>query len=246
MILSVMIDSREPTEYQTLTFGNVPTAVVALDAGDLLIATDDAAMLCIERKTPSDLLNTIREGRLLPQVARMREASRWAYLVVGGEMVRSPNGKVCTQNGHTMAETGWAWDAVQGALLTVQELGVSVVQCGEGTAQYEAAVMRLAARERGVAIVPPPRLPQVLSPGEAAIAALPGIGLERLAAVMRYAGSPAWALLALTEHSEKEHIPGIGEGTRRRVRAALGLDEDQELYILPTGAQIKEIRSNEH
>lgn len=241
MILSVMIDSREPQEYQTLTFGGVPTAVVALDAGDLLMATDDAAMLCIERKTPSDLLNTIREGRLLPQVARMRETSRWAYLVVGGEMVRSPNGKVCTQNGHTMVETGWGWDAVQGALLTVQELGVSVVHCGEGTAQYEAAVMRLAARERGTVIVPPPRQPQVLSPGQAAIAALPGIGLERLAAVMQYAGTPAWALLALTEHSEKEHIPGIGEVTRRKIRAALGLDEDQELWVLPTGAQIKEV-----
>ncbi len=246
MILSVMIDSREPSEYQQLHFGGVPTAVVALDAGDLLVATDDAAMLCIERKTPSDLLNTIREGRLFPQIARMREASVWSYLVISGEMVRSPNGKVCVQNGRGMTETGWGWNAVQGALLTVQELGVGVIQCGEGTVEYEGAVLRLASRERGAVIVPPPRVAQVLSAGEAAIAALPGIGLERLSVVMKYCGSPAWALLALTEHSEQEHIPGVGEGTRRKIRAALGLDEDQELYILPAGAQIKEVRPNEH
>ena len=37
---SVIIDSREPGWVQSLTFGGVPTATVALDAGDVWAAID--------------------------------------------------------------------------------------------------------------------------------------------------------------------------------------------------------------
>ena len=237
-ILSVMIDSREPEWVRKLTFGGVPTAVVALDAGDFLIATSDQKMLGIERKTSDDLLNTLKGDRLFPQVARLRELTEFAYLLVTGPLIPSAEGKAITTR-----ITGWDWDAVQGALLTVQELGVSVVYA-KGDDDLEPAIQRLAGRRRENVRILPPRQPNILGAGEAAIAALPGIGLERLNSVMESVGTPFWALCALTEASESEHIPGIGPGTKRMIRRALGFTgeyEDLELAVLPAGTEARRV-----
>ena len=223
-ILSVMIDSREPEWVQKLTFGGVPVAATLLDAADVWIATEDGLLL-VERKTPSDLLNTLRDGdRLFGQCANMREYSQWCYLLITGELQRGANGKVwCEQR-----ETGWSWDSVQGALLTIQELGVGVIHCS-GDTDFEAAVMRLSARDRDTKRIEPPRLSHVLGHGEAVLAALPGVGLERVDALLQNCGTPAWSLVALTDDTV---VPGIGDGTKRRVREALGLDDWAEFTIL--------------
>jgi len=225
-ILSVMVDSREPEWVQKLTFGGAPTAVTMLEVGDVWVATDDAALLVIERKTPSDLLNTIREKRLFKQCAAMREHSEWCYLVIAGELQRGPAGHVFAER----RQTGWDWNSVQGALLTVQELGVGVIQCG-GDTDFEACVLRLAARDRGEKRIGPRRMSHVLSSGEACLAALPGVGLERVGSLLDYCGTPAWALVALTDGTEIK-VPGIGNGTKRRVRQALGLSDWAELAIV--------------
>jgi len=229
-ILSVMIDSREPKWVQGLTFGGVPTVVTALDAGDFLVATSDNRLLGIERKTSDDLLGTLAADRLFPQIERLRAATEFCYLLVTGPLLPSEDGHAITKR-----ITGWEWSALQGALLTVQELGCSVVYA-TGDEDLEPAIIRLAKRRREDVRILPPRQPNVLGPGEAAIASLPGIGLERLAAVLEKAGTPAWALVMLTQ-KDGEHVPGIGPATKQRIRRALGMDEDLEFVMLPTGAQ---------
>ncbi len=232
MITSVIIDSREPDWVQNLTFGGVPTAVTALEAGDFLVATADNCMLGIERKTSDDLLNTLKGDRLFSQVSRLRETTPWAYLLITGYLGPGPDGKTITSR-----QTGWDYSAVQGALLTVQELGVNVV-LSPGDHDLENSIIRLAKRERGQVRITPSRIPNFLGPGEAAIAALPGIGMERLEAVIRAAGSPAWALVMLTEH-HGEHVPGVGPATKASIRRALGLDDDLEFVILPIGTEVR-------
>ena len=232
-ILSVIIDSREPQWVQALTFGGVPTAVVALDAGDFLVATSDNRMLGIERKTSDDLLGTLAKDRLFPQIARLRKTTDFAYLLITGPLLPGPEGKTITNR-----VTGWDWSALQGALVTVQELGVNVVYA-TGDDDLEPAIIRLAHRRRDDARILPPRQPNVLGPGEAAIASLPGIGLERLQAVLDATGEPFWALVALTQ-SDGEHINGIGPATKQRIRNALGLSgkyADLELVALPKGTE---------
>jgi len=60
-IATAIIDSREPQWVQELTFGDVPTAVAALDYGDLHVLCEDDCTLVIERKTPDDFLNSLKE-----------------------------------------------------------------------------------------------------------------------------------------------------------------------------------------
>ena len=162
-VTSVIIDSREPQWVQNLKFGGVPTAVTALDAGDFLVACDDNRILAVERKTSDDLLSSIADERVFKQCAELKKQSDYAYLLITGPLIPSTDGSVITSR-----VTRWNWDAVQGALLDIQELGICVVH-SRGDLDLEAAVIRLANRNRDDVDIQPRRIPHILSPGEAAI-----------------------------------------------------------------------------
>jgi ERCC4-type nuclease len=227
-LVSAIIDSREPPHIQGLTFGGVPTVVSLLDSGDILAATDDACMLLVERKTATDFLGTLRDDRLFPQLSSMRAVTPWCYLVLCGDL-RPGIASKCYCDGK---DTGWNWSSVSGALLTVQELGVNVVWIGSD-ADFEQAVIRLGNRDRKSVKVLPPRDTSILSEGENVLVGLPGIGPEKAAALLNYCGSAASALQYLSDdHWEGPSAPGFANGTKRRVRRALGLTEDYVLAVV--------------
>jgi len=227
-ITAIFVDSREPEWVQKLTFGSAMTAVTALDHGDLLATCDDGSLLAVERKTSDDLLGSLTDDRLWPQLAGIRAQTPWAYLVVCGRLEPATNGNTLTDRG----ETKWPWASVQGALLKVQELGVMVVHCASDQ-DYESTVIRLSARSHSdTVVVTPAKSPKLLSEGEQILLALPGIGPEKVGAIMDYCGTAAWALCLLTEVESKERIPGIGIGIKKKIRAALGLQLEQELAVV--------------
>lgn len=231
MISAILIDSREPEWLQQLTFGGIPTSVTMLEHGDVLLAMDSGEMIAIERKSPSDFLNTLRDDRLFPQLTGLRALTPWAYLLICGELSRGADGKVFAEG----RMTGWAWAAVQGALLTAQELGVFVTYCG-GDTDFEAAVLRLGRRDRtGTLRVMPPRQPSILTAGEAALASLPGIGVEKVASLLDYCGSVAVSLQYLSDPvTGNERVSGIGPVIKANVRKALGLTDGYELCVVQT------------
>lgn len=196
-----------------------------MDAGDLLVATDDGSMLCIERKTASDFLNTLRDDRLMPQMLGIRSLTPWAYIAICGDLRCGQGGKALVDG----RESGWNWSSVQGALLTVQEIGVNVVWVPNDY-DFETTVLRLGNRDRSTVHVGPARNLVALSEAETILMSLPGIGPEKAQELMRYTGSAAWALWYLTDTTWKTPVgmDGIGEGTRRKVRHALGLVDSQE------------------
>jgi ERCC4-type nuclease len=225
-ISAIMIDSREPTWVQNLRFDGIPTSVQLLEQGDLMAACDGDLIL-VERKTPDDFLNSLKAGRLMLQLANMLTLTRWTYLMITGELKLGVNGEVVTSR-----VTGWNWDAVQGAILSIQEMGVYVVQC-QGDEDYEAAIIRLGNRDRSkITPVQPAKQPHVYSQAEAVLAALPGIGFKRLKPVLDAGGgSPAWAIALLTNLDEVENFPGVPYGDRQRIRNVLGLKSDEMLAI---------------
>lgn len=228
MLTAAMVDNREPAHIQALQFGNVPVAVLTLDCGDLWGSCADGALLVIERKTPDDLLASIKDGRLFQQAAAMRKQSEWAYLIVTGVMGYSKDGFVMTAH----RATGWRWNDVQGALLTVQDLGVSVITC-LGDEQYEDTVVRLAYRKREPEKSLAPRTQgRVLSMAEQILTSLPGIGLERAQTILaEYEGHAAHSIAWLTWTGTVSEIAGIGDGIKHQVRRALGLGADEWLTV---------------
>lgn len=227
-ITAAFVDSREPKWVQKLAFDGAMTAVTALDHGDLLATCDDETLLAVERKTADDLLGSLTDNRIWPQLAGIRAQTQWAYLVICGRLEPAPNGNTLTDRG----ETKWPWASVQGALLKAQELGVFVVHCANDQ-EYESTVIRLSARSHSDTMaIMPVKTPRLFNEAEQILLSFPGIGPERLGAIMDYCGTPAWALVMLTEATSKERLPGIGPGIKGKIRTVLRLKPDEELAIV--------------
>jgi ERCC4-type nuclease len=234
MITAILIDSREPSWIQQLDFG-APSTVTALGYGDLQLLTQDECVITIERKTPDDFLNTLSGDRLFPQLAPLAEisiagrlngkASQWVYLVITGTFGQGPNRKVVTDRG----VTGWDYGAVQGALASVQEMGVTVVHCA-GDLDYKDCVIRLANRNRDQTtkiLAPKPPLPVGMTAD--LLISLPGIGLERYMEMLRWSdGNVAHALCGITD---LEIDCPLGKKTRQKIRQTLGLRDNETIQL---------------
>jgi len=226
MITGIMIDQREPDWVKALKFGGAPVMVSTLDAGDVWATTDDGAMLCIERKTATDLLNSIKDDRLFTQIHGMRQRTPWAYLVIDGAIWPDRHGFAITEAG----STHWNWSSVQGALLQAQEMGAFV--CWAGTEDFENTIIRLGARGRGAIKVRHERETLTVSVAEQILTALPGIGDQRAAAILKYAGTAGWALCYLTDPEFDKEIDGIGTITKRKIREALQLADGEVISVI--------------
>lgn len=232
-ISAVMIDQREP-EHIRAQFPDA--AVTLLDVGDAWVACEDGNILLIERKTSDDLLNSLRDGRLFDQIARLVESrisqqlngqkqTYWPYLVITGPLLHGKNGGVYTER-----ETGWSWNAVQGALLTVQEMGCYVVHCSSDT-EYARAINILANRSRTLEVdILPQRQPAQVDAKSAFLMGLPGIGLERARQILDWSGSIlAHAIVGLTD---LEIESPISKAARQKIRGFLGLREQQTIEFV--------------
>lgn len=237
-IVGIMIDSREPPWIKDLKFHGIPVMVTTLDAGDVWAVTADGHTIQVERKTPDDLLNTLRDERLFPQLARLgfsRQAQQlqgndptyWPYLVITDEFKRHG------QKVYTERETGWSWSSLQGALTTVQEMGVMITTCA-GDSDFEACVLRLGERSRdSVLNILPPRQPVLWGAKEAFLAGLPGIGAEKTKRLMEWAGgNVSHALIGLVDTSIPCPVEGVGTVTRERIRTFLGLEIGKTIELI--------------
>ena len=226
MLRAVVIDSREPSWCQKLMLGGLVPTVQMLTCGDAWLATDDA-MIVVERKSLADLCASIADGRLLNQVVEMRKASPWCYVVITGAPTPNAPGSKMVINGRA---TQWQWSSIQGALLTVQELGVGVAWCAND-AQYAPMLERLAGRSRGPVQIGARRDATIETPAERILSSLPGIAHTRVASLLNHCGSVAWALDFLTG-DRGGTVPGIGATTRQNVRNVLGLPDDMRLAVV--------------
>ena len=208
-----------------------PVSKDRLLVGDAWAAAQDTVLVA-ERKTMSDLLASIRDGRLFTQAAAMVEVSAWSYEVVTElPVVRSG----CVWAGGKL--TAWKWSSVQGALMTLQDIGVQVVFWSNSHQGYADALKFLADRDRGPVKVHPQKRDVVMqSRAEAILCALPGISDNRATTLLEHCGTTAFALAHLTGNGG-DPVPGIGPGIKAAVKQALGLDDDLRLDV--TGMEVE-------
>jgi Fanconi anemia group M protein len=184
----------------------------ALPAGDYAVGADTL----IERKRVLDLHGAVLKGRLWPQLAKLRAASAFPYLLVEGTNVdRGPL--------HP--------NAVRGICLAVIDQGIALLQSDH---QRDSArwIHRLAVRcQRTEA---PPERPlytqrQKVEPGrataEALLAAVPGISATSARALLVHFGSVAAVIAA--DRDEWLAVPGIGPERVRALEQTLHLSFDR-------------------
>lgn len=227
-IISVL--AERPRHHDLLglhTVGAVPVLDAPLDSlgrADLLIATAGGHMLGVVYLDIAGLLSAIRTKELQPRLIGVKQRWPWCYLVISPPPSLMGDGRLKNSRGES---SGWSWEAVQGALLTVQEMGVPVLWIQHASLVPE-TLERLARRERGPVRAAPLRDGLFYSEAAQVLMALPGIGEAKADALIEYCGSAADALLALTCDA-MDGPPGIGPETRRAARAALGLRETEAL-----------------
>ena len=237
MIKSVIIDSREPKWVQRLPFCGAKKAVMEMEFGDIWLTCDDGQTLVIERKEPEDFIGSMITHRLIRQaagLAQLRKGGLWPYVMITGEINPGPNGRSWV-NGD-LREIQYA--AVQGMLLSIQELGVFTTFAANSH-DLESACIRLSNRQRTDVMKLPAvkRLGKKQNAAEEFLAGLPGISTELSALILHSAGSAARALEMLTTG---EYLPKVGTKKREQIRKVLGLSEAESLSIIrdaPKGSE---------
>jgi len=232
----VVIDSREPEWIKKLPFGDCATTVSTLDVGDLQVIRDDNTMIFVERKTASDLVASIEDGRLQKQCAAMGEVMREAYSHEEGRRITSilfVTGQLSPRRGKTVlegVEINWKWASIQGALLSAQAYGVQVY-FGESDYDVEPFILSLLKKELfGSFYLKPTKEHKDLSQTINMLANLPGIGLQK--AVMLSERSNDNLIDALRIASDKDmKLPGIGEKTKQAIRKAIGIADNETILV---------------
>lgn len=228
MLKSIIIDDREPAEIRRLDFGSTPKCVSRLDYGDFWVVCEDAATLIIERKRPDDFIQSMISHRLIEQVRGIvsyRERyGWWPYVLITGDISLAPGGMIYAGN----KEYKMTYNSFQGELLSIQELGADIYHC-QGDWDIPNAFMRLDKRDRRkINLLPPRRVGAAMIPPEIFLASLPGIGSLNVKEILKTCRTPAKALEMITSGRS---VPQVGPVTEQKIRAILGLNDNQILKI---------------
>jgi hypothetical protein len=229
MILMLTTDEQPTAEFRLLKPKDVPVTRLELgDSNTLLVLCSDGQILAVRYLPISGLLGELRQQRLIPKLLELHARSPWAYLVVSGTVTPTSSGKTVV-NGQDV--TGWDWAAVQGALLSVQEMGVGLYTI-KSESYLADTLYLLAKRDRTTKRVRPARDLLFLTPGEDVLLSLPGLGETKALDVLTWAGnSAARALDGICDPLMS--VPGVSAADKVKIRKALGLAEGETLAICP-------------
>lgn len=209
-----------------------PTMPMAMEE-TCLAYCEDGALLAIRYLDANEVLNKIPRDNLFALCVALKQRSPWAYFIIGGGLEEANDGKTIAGG---QKRDGWHWSAVQGALLSVQELGVAVLHIPDER-ELGAAVARLGKRDRTTKRLAPQKTVDAMSVAEDMLLCLPGIGAQLAHRLLADCGENfIWSLIALVNSDCS--VPGVGEKTCAKIREALGLLEDQNITLIQPGDQI--------
>jgi ERCC4-type nuclease len=163
-----------------------------------------------ERKTLSDLAQSVKDGRLFSQACRLANASRWTAIILEG-------------TGRDLVDSGMRREALQGALITTTLfLGVPLMRSRDLAETVR--VMIYAARQgRAVISGSLPRKGRRFRDKRRLqthiLQGLPGVGPERAKRLLDHFGSVEAVLTA--DPRDLASVSGIGTGTAETIRWAV-------------------------
>ena len=204
--MEIIADDREQSSgllEAFSAFDNISLRVERLALGDYLI---DGRLL-VERKTISDLVVSIKDGRLFSQACRLADSDLLTVVLLEG-------------TGMDLASIKMRREAIQGALITVTlYLGIPVLRSMDP--EESARLMIYAAKQgRAIAQNALPRRGR-RAKGKRAVQSrilqgLPQVGPERAKRLLDHFGSVERTFTA--EAEQLREVEGIGEGVAETLR----------------------------
>jgi len=206
----IVVDTREASKMaklvSSLRSAGCEVREERLEAGDFYIPGEPSFL--VERKTPVDLVSSVRDGRLWRELDKMKASGPSPYLLVEGPL--------------SLIErfTDWSQSSVAGLLVSVSDgWGVSVLWAPSQpwTVSYLLSLARRARREERRSY-PLRVVPKRAGPREimlSVVEGLPGVGPGRAEALLRRFGTLSALFSARAE--ELEQVEGVGEKTARRL-----------------------------
>ena len=178
---SVLADAREPEEVvRHVKEAGCGVVRARLEAGDYV-----AGEFAFERKGAGDFINSILDGRLFEQAARLKESGLRPVVVIEGGLWEA------------LRQRGVHPNAALGAMLALAAIGVSVLAVPD--AARLGALLCLAARrgKKGIRVPAPGKKPRDIRRLQVALlASLPGVGPRRAEELLRRYGTPLAALVS--------------------------------------------------
>lgn len=229
--LLVIVDSREPGFIgdQLRSFG-LTVVIDTLNAGDFCFFPH-GLKVGIERKTVSDLLNSLKDNRMVSQAHKMISTYDVAMLLIEGRYDRSPNGMVIYESKTGWQESGWSWDSFTGMMLDLKWMGLLQHQCMSGGAATEIARLVgslckeshswIRSRERPSILTIDPQWRNVMW----GLMAFKGVGNEWADALLKGLGSYGTVVSATAEELAEVSDGKKKFGMKRAVRLRKEWDE---------------------
>jgi len=135
----IVVDTREPKYIiDQLASYRLTVMTAALTAGDYLFLPH-GLKVGIERKRIDDLLNSLRDGRMIAQAHKLIDEYDVAMILIEGRYDYSTSGVVTYEANGGWHESGWSWDSFTGMLLDLKWMGLIFHECISGDAAREIA-----------------------------------------------------------------------------------------------------------
>ncbi|KKN82274.1 hypothetical protein LCGC14_0310870 [marine sediment metagenome] len=144
----VIVDDREPSNaVDRLQAYGLQAISGRLEAGDYTFYPHGLTAI-IERKTISNLLQSLSDKQMVAQAHRMVDIGDISFLLREGAFRRSPGGAVeyyspkDPRQVDSWVLSGWSWDSFQGMMLDLQLMGIRITDCPV-LGEYPSEVARL-------------------------------------------------------------------------------------------------------
>lgn len=115
---TVLVDTREPKSVQLAIQSALPDEIelCALHEADFALPDQDTHLLGVERKTVTDFLSSLADGRLAAQLTRMSESYSIQGLIIEGGYSITGDGQMTVDH----RDTHWGHASLQMTLYSLQ------------------------------------------------------------------------------------------------------------------------------
>lgn len=232
--ITVIVSKSEPSDAcdRLAAFG---INAVPGEAGSDYVWFPHRMKCAVERKTISNLLQSLSDRQLVEQTHRGVAQFDFYIILIEGEMHESPDGffsyyspRDPRADSMGVVKTKWRWEAVQGMLLDLQLLGAMVVQCKSFDYARKIAMLAATTTSEHHAFMSErqrPDLPAATALGGKlysnaiwALCALDGCGPEIAMALLAHCGSLHAAVELIATDCSTVKVKGKSIGPKRAAR----------------------------